>query len=486
MSNRAERTTSSGEPGRHDAIVVGAGPNGLAAAITLARKGLSVLVLEAEATLGGGVRSAELTLPGFVHDLGSAVYPFVPASPFFRCLPLAEHGLELIQPPSPLAHPLADETAVLLERSVEETAQKLGDDAAAYRRLMGPAVAGAERIFDDLLRPLRVPSHPRATARFGLRCVRSARGLADTWFRTEPARALFAGLAAHAILPLEQPVTAGIALMLGLAGHAVGWPVPRGGAQRLTDALVSYLRALGGHIETNHRVQTLDELPPARAILLDLTPRQVLQVAGAHLPRFYRWRLGRYRYGPGVYKIDWALDGPIPWSSPACTRAGTIHLGGTFDEIAAAEAAVWRGEPPEKPFVLLAQPSLFDSTRAPEGRHTAWAYCHVPNGSNWDMSDRIEAQIERFAPGFRARVLARSILTPSDLQRRNANLIGGDITGGVQDLRQLFTRPVARWVPYTTPNRRVFLCSSSTPPGAGVHGLCGYFAAQAVLARVFS
>jgi phytoene dehydrogenase-like protein len=471
---------------QYDAVVVGSGPNGLAAAVALAQRGRSVLVVEAADTVGGGTRSAALTLPGFVHDVCAAVHPMAVASPFFKTLPLAEHGLEWVHPEFPLAHPLDDGTAAVLQRSVDATADALGPDAHAYRRLMGPLVTAADGLFDDLLGPFRLPRRPLAALRFGLRAIRSAKGLADSWFRTDRARALVAGLAAHAVLPLEQSPGAAITLMLGIAGHAVGWPVPRGGSQKIADSLASYFRSLGGEIVTGRRVGSVDELPRNRAVLLDVTPRQVLALAGHRLPGRYRRALGRYRYGPGVFKIDWALAGPIPWRAEACRRAGTGHVGGTLEEVAAAERAPWRGEHPERPFVLLAQPSLFDASRAPAGKHTAWAYCHVPNGSTVDMTERIEAQVERFAPGFRDLILARHTTDTAAMERHNPNYVGGDITGGVADWRQLFTRPVARLNPYTTPAAGLFICSASTPPGGGVHGMCGYFAARAALRRVLA
>jgi phytoene dehydrogenase-like protein len=465
----------------YDAIIVGAGPNGLAAAITLARAGRSVLVLEAGATVGGGVRSAELTLPGFVHDVCSAIHPLGVGSPFFRMLPLAAHGLEWIQPPAPLAHPFDDGTAVMLERSITATSALLGRDAAAYCSLIEPLAASWAELATDVLGPLRLPRHPLALARFGMPAMRSARGLAESHFVEQRARALLAGLAAHSMLPIEQPISAAFGLVLGILAHSVGWPFPRGGAQQIANALARYLRTLGGDIVAGVRVDTLDALPPARAVLLDVTPRQLLRIAGQRLPPTYRHRLERYRYGPGAFKVDWALDGPIPWRATECGRAGTVHLGGTLAEIAAGERAVWQGAHPDQPFVLVAQQSLFDPTRAPAGRHTAWAYCHVPHGSALDITGRIEAQIERFAPGFRDRVLGRSVMAPADLERYNANYIGGDINGGTQDIRQLFTRPVARLVPYSTPAPGLYICSSSTPPGGGVHGMCGYFAARAAL-----
>ncbi len=466
----------------YDAIIVGAGPNGLAAAITLAREGRSVLVLEAKDTIGGGSRSAELTLPGFVHDVCSAIHPLGVASPFFRTLPLAQHGLAWIEPPAPLAHPLDDGTAVVLERSIEATATSLGRDAAAYRRLMEPIVTHWERLADMVLGPLlTLPRHPLILMNFGLRALWPARYLAEIIFRDQRARALFAGMAAHSMLPLEALLTSSFGLMLGTLAHAVGWPLPRGGSQKIVDALACYLRSLGAEIVTGRPVTSINQLPQARAILFDVTPRQLVHIAGERLPSNFRRSLKRYRYGPGVFKVDWALDGPIPWTAPECARVGTVHVGGMLAEIAASERAVWRGEPAERPFVLLAQQSLFDPTRAPQGKHTAWAYCHVPHGSTFDMTARIEAQIERFAPGFRARILARSTKSAGAMEQYNANYIGGDINGGIEDLRQSFTRPTLRLNPYTTPNAQIYICSSSTPPGGGVHGMCGYWAARAAL-----
>jgi phytoene dehydrogenase-like protein len=464
-----------------DAIVVGAGPNGLAAAIELARAGLSVRVLEAADTVGGGARSAELTLPGFVHDVCSAIHPLGVSSPFFRTLPLTERGVEWIEPPAALAHPFDDGTAVLLERSPDAAVPTLGDEDARWRRLFAPLVRDTDPLLEDILAPLHVPAHPLALAGFSARSAPPATLLARLWFRGAKARGLFAGLAAHSMLPLERPPSAAFGLTLGLLAHAVGWPLARGGSQQLSNALASYLNALGGEIEAGRQVESLAELGEARVVLLDVTPRGLLALAGDRLPTRYRRRLERYRYGPGVFKLDWALDGPIPWRAEECGQAATVHLGATLEEIAASEAAPGRGKIAERPYVLLAQQSLFDPTRAPAGRHTAWGYCHVPNGSNVDMTERIERQVERFAPGFRERILARSVLGPADLERRNVNYVGGDINGGAATLTQLFTRPVARVSPYTTPLPGVFLCSSSTPPGGGVHGMCGFHAARAAL-----
>jgi phytoene dehydrogenase-like protein len=465
-----------------DAIVVGSGPNGLAAAIALAQAGRSVTVFEASDTIGGGTRSAELTLPGFVHDVCSAVHPFALASPFLRTLPLAAHGLEWIDPPAAIAHPFDDASAVLIERSIERSALHLGADAGAYRSLMGRLVADWPELETAVLGPPDWPRHPLALARFGLSALQSASGLARRLFRGERARAVFAGIAAHAMLPLEMMLTAGVGLALGATAHLVGWPIPRGGSQRIADALASYLRSLGGEVVTGFPVRSLDELPKARAILFDLTPRPLLRIAGAKFPPSYRRKLERYRYGLAAFKVDWALDGPIPWRSRECAQSATVHLGSSLSEIALSEREAWAGHNPERPYVLVTQPSLFDPTRAPAGKHTAWAYCHVPNGSDFEMLGRVESQIERFAPGFRDRVLARSVLPPAGLEARNANLVGGDIAGGVVDLRQYFTRPTRTL--YSTPVKGLYICSSSTPPGVGVHGMCGYHAAQRALKDV--
>ena len=468
----------------YDAIIVGAGPNGLAAAITLAKAGCRVLLLEAKATVGGGMRTAALTLPGFQHDICSAIHPLGLGSPFFRELPLADFGLTWLQPPIPVAHPLDDGTAVALHRSFDDTVASLGRDGRTWRRLFEPIVDTWEQLAPLLLGPFPMPSQPIALAQLGVRAIWPAVGLANWLFQEERAKALFAGLAAHAILPLEQPLTAAFGLMLGALGHVVGWPLPQGGSQRIADALAGYLRLLGGEIVVNHPVQTLAELPTAQAILLDVTPRQLIQIAGERLPTSYRRQLEKYRYGAGVFKIDYALSGPVPWQAPECHQAGTVHLGGTLAEVAASERAIGHGQHPERPYVLVAQQSLFDESRAPAGQQTLWAYCHVPNGSTVDMTARIESQLERFAPGFRDLILARHIHNTADFQRYNANYIGGDINGGVQDLTQFWTRPTLRLNPYTTPVKGLYLCSSSTPPGGGVHGMCGFHAAQAALRRM--
>ncbi len=470
--------------GAFDAAVVGAGPNGLSGAVALARAGLRVVVLEAGETVGGGARTAELTRPGFRHDICSAIHPMGVASPFWRELPLTEHGLEWIHPDAPLAHPFEDGPAVLMERDPTATGRHLGPDAAAWRRLFGDLVRHWDGLVADTFGPLGIPRHPLRLASFGLRAARPAAGLARGRFRCEAARALFAGIAAHSLLPLERPLSSAIGLMLGAAGHAVGWPMPRGGAQSLSDALASLLRSLGGEIVTGVRVGGLAEIPTRGPVLFDLSPGELLRVAGDALPSGYRRRLGRFRHGPGVFKLDWALDGPIPWRDPACARAGTVHVGGTLDELVTSERDAWQDRHCERPFVLLAQPSLFDPSRAPEGRHTGWAYCHVPHGSDRDMTEAIEGQVERFAPGFRDRILERHAMNCADFEAYNPNYVGGDINGGAADWDQLFTRPVTRAVPYATPNPRLFLCSASTPPGPGVHGMAGYHAAQAALRRL--
>jgi phytoene dehydrogenase-like protein len=465
-----------------DAIVVGAGPNGLAAAIVIAQTGRKVIVLEAQPRVGGGVRSAELTLPGFVHDICSAVHPLAKGSPFFRTLPLEAHGLDWVEPPAMLAHPFDDGSCELIYRSLDRTARGLRGDERAYRDLMGAIAHAWPALEGAVLAPPRLPRHPVAVARFGFQALRSADRLIPLVFAGDRTRALMAGICAHGMLPLDRRPTAAFGLVLGVMAHVAGWVSPRGGAQHLSDALAGHLESLGGEIVTGTAVMSVDDLPPAPAILCDLSPRPLLQIAGHRFPAWYRRRLERYRYGMAAFKVDWALDGPIPWRASECAQAGTVHLGGTLEEIARSERDAWDGHVSEHPFVLLAQPSLFDRSRAPAGCHTAWAYCHVPNGSAADMLPRIERQIERFAPGFRDRVLARAVMRPADLERHNANLVGGDISGGVADLRQLFMRPTRRT--YSTPVRGLYLCSAATPPGAGVHGMCGYFAARRALEEV--
>jgi phytoene dehydrogenase-like protein len=467
---------------RYDAVIVGAGPNGLAAAIVLAQAGRSVLLLEAAASVGGGTRSAQLTLPGFVHDVCSAIHPLSLSSPFLRRLPLAHYGLEWVMPPAALAHPLDDGPPVMVERSVAATASRLGPDERRYAALLQPIVDHWLALAEDLLGPFPFPpKHPLLLARFGLNGLWPADWLQRLRFRGPRAAAVFGGMTAHAMLAFHEPLTAAIGLTLAASAHAVGWPLARGGSQAIADALAAHVRALGGEIVTGQTVRTMAGLPPARHYLFDVTPRQLARIAADRLPAGYRRQLENFRYGPGVFKLDWALDGPVPWKSAEVARSATVHLGGRYAEIAAAEAAVARGQHPERPFVLLAQSSLFDDTRAPRGQHTLWAYCHVPNGSTVDMSARIEAQVERFAPGFRQRILARSAYNAPAMEAYNPNYIGGDINGGRQDWRQFWTRPVARVVPYATPNPAIFMCSSSTPPGGGVHGMCGFYAAQAVL-----
>ena len=454
------------------AYVIGSGPNGLTAAIELARAGLRVTVLESQATVGGGMRTLPLTLPGFRHDVCSAVHPMAMSSPAFASMPLGEHGLEWIHPPAPLAHPLDDASPAMLERSVEETCARLGADGVRYGRVVGPLARNWMALAGELFGPVHMPTHPYLFGRFGVLAPWPGTSMARWLFRGTAGRALFAGVAGHSVLPLERPFVSAIAWPLLLAAHGAGWPIARGGSQAIADALVSYLRSLGGVVEAGRVVRSVDELRDADVVMCDVSPRQLLALAGERLPAGYRKKLARYRYGPGVFKMDWALSGPIPWRAAECGRAATVHLGGTLEEIASSE----RGDAGARPFVLLVQPSLFDASRAPEGRHTAWAYCHVPNGSREDWSARIEAQVERFAPGFGRRILARSAMGPAELERHNANLIGGDITGGSNDVGQLFLRPTRGM--YRTPVKGLYLCSSSTPPGGGVHGMCGYHAAR--------
>jgi phytoene dehydrogenase-like protein len=469
----------------YDAIVVGSGPNGLAASITLAKAGCSVLLLEGKETIGGGTRTMELTLPGFMHDVCSAIHPIGAASPVFRSLNLTNGELDWIYSPAALAHPLDDGTAITLERSISETAELLGIDSRSYTQLMEPLAQNWEKLVTDLLGPLRLPKNPIPFINFGRNALRSVNSLARSHFKGERAQALIAGLGAHSIMTLDNRFSASFALMLGSLGHAVGWPLASGGSHKIADALASCLSALGGSIRTNQLIVSLDQLPPSRVVLFDVTPKQVMDITDPHLNEKYAKRLRAHRYGPGVFKVDWALSDPIPWKASDCARAATVHIGGTFDEIAGSEGAVGRGELPDKPFVILAQQSLFDSTRAPAGKHTAWGYCHVPNGSTFDMTERIESQIERFAPGFRECVLARNTMSPADLEEYNPNYLGGDIAGGVQKFGQIYVKPaLRRRGPYSTGLKGFYLCSSSTPPGGGVHGMCGYHAALAALRQI--
>jgi phytoene dehydrogenase-like protein len=464
------------------ACVIGAGPNGLAAAIVLAQAGLQVDVREAQPTPGGAARTLELTLPGFRHDFGSAVYPLGAGSPFFLSLPLASHGLEWIHSPAALAHPLDDGTAVMLERDLVETRNSLGVDGAAWDKLMRPFVERWDEFALEILRPIPfVPKHPWLMARFAALALQSAEAVARR-FRDPRTRALFAGMAAHSFLGLDEPLSAAYAILMTVPAHAVGWPIPRGGAQSLTDALCGILSALGGRINTSSPVTNLAALENYDLILCDLTPRQLITVGGERLTDGYRRQLGKFRYGAGAFKVDYALSAPIPWKAADCLRAATVHLGGSFEEIAASEKAVRMGHHADRPFVLLAQPSLFDSSRAPVGKHTVWAYCHVPNGSKVNMLDKLEDQIERFAPGFRECILARRVFSPADLESMDANLVGGDVAGGAMDIRQFFFRPT--WRHYATSAPNLYICSASTPPGGGVHGMCGHNAAKMALSRI--
>ena len=468
----------------YDAIVVGAGPNGLAAAIELAQTGKRVCVFEANEVIGGGARSKELTLPGFIHDTCSAIHPLAASSPFFKNLSLKEFGLEFCYPPAAFAHPFDDGSALLLHRSVAETSRQLGRDASAYQNLFDPLVNNWGKLAPDLLGPLEIPQHPFLMARFGWYGLRPVSGFTRSHFKEERVRTFFAGAAAHSCLSLNQLGTTAFGLVLITLAHAVGWPFPRGGAQKISDALGAYLKSLGGEIVTGVRVESIDDLPPAQCVIFDVTPRQLLRIVGDRFPSGFRRKLSKYRYGPAAFKLDWALDGPVPWRASECTQAATIHLGGSLAEIEASEKAIWEGKCSDRPFVLVAQHGLFDSTRAPEGKYTLWAYCHVPHGSDIDMTERIEAQIERFAPGFRSRILARSVMSPAQLEIHNANLVGGDINGGAATIDQLFTRPTFRT--YSTPLPDVYICSSSTPPGGAVHGMCGYHAARTALRKSFS
>jgi phytoene dehydrogenase-like protein len=469
----------------YDAIVVGSGPNGLAAAITLQQQGLSVLIIEGKDLIGGGLRSAELTLPGFKHDICSAVHPLAVASPFFKTLPLAAHGLNYINPTIAAAHPFDDGTAAILTDSLEETASLLKEDEQAYLKLLQPLTKSWPLIIDDILAPLHFPKHPLLMGDFGLKALTSAQYLSKK-FSTKQAKGLWAGMAAHSIQPLSNLTTSAIGLVLMAAAHINGWPIPQGGSQSIADALASYFISIGGEIETGLYVKSLAQLPSSKAILFDVTPKQLLQIAGHKFSSLYQWQLNKYRYGMGVFKIDWALDAPIPFKAEACNKAGTIHIGNTLEEITAGELQSSTGRIAQKPFVLLTQPSLFDTTRAPDGKHTAWAYCHVPNGSEADMTTIIENQVERFAPGFKERILAKHTMNTSQMETYNPNYIGGDINGGIIDIGQLFTRPALRYSPYRTSAKGIYICSSSTPPGGGVHGMCGFNAAKRVLKDLFN
>lgn len=471
-------------PVEFDAVVVGSGPNGLAAAIVLQQVGLSVLLIEGSDTIGGGLRTKALTLPGFQHDVCSAIHPLAMGSPFFQKLPLAQFGLKFIQPDIAAAHPLDDGTAASLHRSIDELCDDLGSDGRSYRKLISPLVDDWPLLINSILGPLRVPSHPIALGRFGLKALQSAESIVSR-FHTAKARALWGGMAAHSILPLSHLTTSAIGMVLLGAGHVQGWPIPQGGSQAIADALCKYFLSLGGQIKTGWFVRSLGELPKSRAVLFDITPKQLIAIAGQSFSSLYRWQLQRYRYGMGVFKMDWALSEPIPFRSEACRMAGTVHLGNTFEEIASGEHAMWNGKHSEKPFVLLAQQSLFDTSRAPAGKHTAWAYCHVPHGSTSDMTEVIESQVERFAPGFRDCIIGRHTMNTAAMEEYNPNYIGGDINGGRIDLTQLFTRPALRASPYKTSAQGIYICSSSTPPGGGVHGMCGYHAAKRALRDVF-
>lgn len=468
----------------YDAVIVGSGPNGLAAAICLQQQGLSVLIIEGKNEIGGGLRSAELTLPGFIHDICSAIHPLAVGSPFFQQLPLADHGLEYIYPEIAAAHPLDNNTAVVLKQSITETAKLLGEDEETYLKLMQPIVNSWPSIAPDVLGPLHFPKHPLAMAKFGLSALTSATHLAKQ-FKTTEAKALLAGMAAHSMQPLSKLTTSAIALVLLANGHLQNWPIPKGGSNKIANALASYFVSIGGKIETGTYIKSLDQLPSAHAVLFDVSPKQLLQIAGHRFSAIYKWQLERYRYGMGVFKIDWALDAPIPFKSEACTKAGTIHIGNSIQEITTAEQQTWDDRNTDNPFVLLAQQSVFDATRAPAGKHTGWAYCHVPNGSTVDMTQAIENQVERFAPGFKDIILAKHTMNPAQMEDYNPNYVGGDINGGVIDINQLFTRPALRWSPYKTSAKGLYLCSASTPPGGGVHGMCGYNAAKKVLKDVF-
>jgi phytoene dehydrogenase-like protein len=469
----------------YDAIVIGAGPNGLSAAIQLARHGLSVCIFESNQQIGGGARSEQLTLPNFIHDVCSAVHPMGIISPFFKTLPLRDYGLEWIESPLALAHPFENEPAAFLSKSIQQTAENLQDDKQSYLNLFAPFVNEGETLLAEILRPLRIPKHPFLMSGFGLKAMQSAQQLANSKFKTNRAKALFLGCAAHSVVALNKIATASFGISLAMVAHMVGWPIVRGGSQQIIECMEKYFRSLGGEIESGRKVESIKSLPAARAILMALTPKQVAAIAGNHLPQKFRDRLLDFRYGPGIFKIDWALNGPVPWKDSICSQAATVHLASSSAEILQSESNAWHGKISAKPYVIFVQQSLFDSTRAREGKHTGWAYCHTPHGSDVDMSETIENQVERFAPGFKDLILARHTFNSTQLHQHNENIIGGDIGGGANNFMQFIARPVVKWDPYSTPNRRIFICSSSTPPGGGVHGMCGYNAANSVLKSVF-
>jgi phytoene dehydrogenase-like protein len=474
------------EKNRHDAVVVGSGPNGFSAAITLAQQGLSTLLVEAKDEVGGGMRSAKLTLPGFIHDICSAVHPLGVASPILKSFDLESCGLQWIFPPAALAHPLDNGRAVMLETSVSDTAERLGNDHHTYVKLINPLVKNWSYLLSVILSPLHFPEHPLVLATFGIKARLSIDDFINHYFKSTEARALLAGIACHSIMPTDKWGGASFGLVLAAAGHAIGWPVAKTGSQSIANALKRKLISLGGDVQTGREIRKLNDLPPSRVQILDVTPRQLIAIAGQKLPAKYLHRLKGYKYGPGIFKIDWALSGPIPWKATECLRAATVHLGGSYEEIAEAENAVWENKHPDKPLVILAQPSLFDVSRVPAGKQTAWAYCHVPNGSIQDMTARIEKQVERFAPGFKDLILMRSTYNTAQLELYNPNYVGGDISGGVQDPLLRLLRPLGQWQPYRLPVKGLYLCSSSMPPGAGVHGICGYYAAKSALGDIFN
>jgi phytoene dehydrogenase-like protein len=465
----------------YDIVVVGSGPNGLSAAITLQQAGLKTILIEAASTVGGGMRSAELTLPGYTHDICSAIHPLAASSPFLSSLPLQKFGLEFIQPVIAAAHPFDDGSAAILLHSIQDTSSGLGEDERAYQNLVDPLVKDWPRIVADVLGPFHFPEHPLAMARFARWAIQPAGKLIRNQFKGEKARGLFAGMAAHGMLPFPKMVSSAAGIVLMIQAHRNGWPMVKGGTQQMANAMGAYFVSLGGEIQCGFRVDRMQDLPEARAVLFDLAPKQILKIAGQGFSSFYQNQLQKYRYGMGVFKVDWALDAPIPFLAEDCRKAGTVHLGESFAEIAANENMTMHGGHPEKPFVILAQQTLFDPSRAPAGKHTAWAYCHVPTGSAVDMKTAIEKQVERFAPGFRERILSTHTLNAEQLEVYNPNYVGGDINGGVQDMRQLFTRPALRRSPYRCSGKGIYICSASTPPGGGVHGMCGYHAAKRVL-----